>query len=187
LARPIPVGLAEVVVLSIHDGMVMPQQLKGTQSMKFQMIFAVAIATTSGAFDAAPAVAHAGHAPSAVAAPVAAKKATFFYAQVYDVKEGKLDAFKQWFKVEGGPALAAYPGVATVETFVDDISAGPEYVTLIGFTDYAAYDHWDRDGVIGKVLAPLDDMVGPHKHYLFSYNPLHRSPSLSWPITAPSR
>jgi hypothetical protein len=138
----------------------------------------VAVSIVAGfALCAAPASAHAGHkAPAphvAVATPTA--KANFFYVQIYDIKEGQHDAFKDWFQTTGGPALMAFPGVASVETFVDDISQGPEYITMIGFTDYAAYDRWDRDPQMAKILEPLDSMVGPHKHYLFPYNPLHRA------------
>lgn len=106
-------------------------------------------------------------------------EATFFYVQVYDVKEGKMDAFKKWFKEVGGPALKAFPGVVTVETYVDEITPGPLLKTIIGFTDCAAYERWDNDATMNQILEPLDSMAGPHKHYLFPYNPLYRSKSLS--------
>jgi len=114
-------------------------------------------------------------------APKAEKKATIYFVQVYDVKEGQFAAFKDWFQKQGGPALAAYPGVVSVETYVDEISPGPLLKTIIGFEDYPALDRWYDDPKMGKAMEPLDSLVGPHKHYIFRSSPLYRAKSLSLP------
>ena len=62
----------------------------------------------------------------------------------------------------------------SAETYVDEITPGAEYKTVIGFVSYAAYARWDKDPKVDKILEPLDALVGPHKHYLSGSNPLFR-------------
>lgn len=122
----------------------------------------------------------------AVAVPAAelpARKATVWFVQVYDVKEGQLEAMKKWVAEEGGKRFLEFPGAVSLDTWVDLISEGPTLKTVLGFEDYAAIDRFYADANMQAWGEKLDSFIGPHKHYIFRRYPLYRSQSLSYPAT----
>lgn len=118
----------------------------------------------------------------AAAEPTApSPKATVWFVQCYDVKDGQIDSFKAWMQGEGGKRFLAFPGAVSIETWVDLISEGPTLKTVLGFTDYAAIDRFYQDKAMDAWGEKLDSFIGPHKHYIFRQYPLYRSKSLSFP------
>lgn len=119
------------------------------------------------------------------AAGTAAKQATVWFVQVYDVKEGQLEPMKKWLAEEGGKQFLDFPGAVSFETWVDLISAGSALRTILGFTDYAAIDRFYADEKMGAWGEKLDSFIGPHKHYIFRRHPLYQSKTLSYPAPTP--
>lgn len=114
-------------------------------------------------------------------AKLAAPKATVWFVQCYEVKDGQIDAYKKWMQEEGGRQFLAFQGAASIETWVDLISEGPTLKTILGFTDYAAIDRFYEDKAMDAWGEKLDSFLGPHKHYIFRQYPIYRSKSLSYP------
>ncbi len=115
----------------------------------------------------------------------AAKKATVWFVQVYDVKEGQLEPMKKWLTEEGGKQFLDFPGATSFETWVDLISAGPTLKTILGFEDYAAIDRFYADERMRAWGEKLDSFIGPHKHYIFRHYPLYLSKTLTYPAPTP--
>lgn len=120
-----------------------------------------------------------------IAAEPAAKKATVWFVQVYDVKEGQLEPMKKWLAEEGGKQFLDFPGAASFETWVDLITPGPTLRTILGFQDYAAIDSFYADEKMRGWGEKLDSFIGPHKHYIFRRHPLYLSKTLTYPAPTP--
>ena len=112
-------------------------------------------------------------------------KATVWFVQVYDLKDGQFEPMKKWLAEEGGKQFLAFPGAASLETWVDLIHTGPTLITILGFTEYAAIDSFYADKAMTAWGERLDSFIGPHKHYIFRQHPLYRSKSLSYPPAQP--
>jgi mono/diheme cytochrome c family protein len=118
--------------------------------------------------------------PSEVpAAPPGA--ATIYYVQVYDVLEGRLQAFQDWFRTEGAAAFLARDGVTGVDTWVDLAHDGPALVTVIGFRDDGALRRFLDDPATDALGKRFDDFIGPHGHRIFRQTPVYRVAGLSAP------
>ena len=124
-------------------------------------------------------------APAVHSAEAPARKASVWFVQVYDVKEGQLEAMKKWLGEEGGRKFLAFPGAVSFETWVDLIHPGPTLITVLGFEDYAAIDRFYADKAMIEWGERLDWFIGPHKHYIFRQYPLYRSKSLTYPPPSP--
>jgi hypothetical protein len=118
-------------------------------------------------------------------AETAATKATVWFVQVYDLKDGQFEPMKKWLAEEGGQQFLAFPGAVSLETWVDLIHTGPTLITILGFTEYAAIDRFYADKNMTAWGERLDSFIGPHKHYIFRQHPLYRSKSLSYPSAQP--
>lgn len=114
------------------------------------------------------------------AAEPPARKATVRFVQVYDVKEGQLEAMKKRMAEERGRHLVEFPGAASLDTWVDLISEGPTLKTILGFENYAAMDRLYVDPKMQAWGEKLDSFIGLHKHYILRRYPLYRSQSLSY-------
>lgn len=119
------------------------------------------------------------------AAGTAAKKATVWFVQVYDVKEGQLEPMKKWLAEEGGKKFLDFQGASSFETWVDLITPGPTLRTILGFEDYAAIDRFYADDTMRAWGEKLDSFIGPHKHYIFRRHPLYLSRTLTYPAPTP--
>lgn len=113
--------------------------------------------------------------------PAMEKKATVWFVQLYEPKEGKVEEFRDWFQKEGGPGFLSFDGLASVDTWVDLVSAGPTLTTVFGFTDYAAIDRWYKDPVQTALGEKFDSFIGPHKHFILRQYPIYKSKGFSWP------
>lgn len=108
-----------------------------------------------------------------------------FFAQSYDVAPGKVQAFEEWFRREGGRRfLAAVDGLLGIETFVDTMRAGPVVSTVWSFRDDAALLAFANtpDAATVAVGTEFDAFVGPHDHELSRTPPIYRAPGLSSPL-----
>jgi mono/diheme cytochrome c family protein len=107
--------------------------------------------------------------------------AAIYYVQVYDIREGELEAFEQWFAAEGARALLAQDGLVDVETYVDNTRPAAALVTMMGFRDDEALGRFlqDETGVLLK--HKWDEFIGPHGHQVFRIPPVYRVGSLSAP------
>ena len=115
------------------------------------------------------------------AKPVPEKKATVWFVQLYEPKEGKIEEFREWFQKEGGPGFLTFDGLASVETWVDLVSPGPTLTTVFGFTDYTAIDRWYKDPAQTALGEKFDGFIGPHKHFIVRQYPIYKSRGLTWP------
>ena len=111
--------------------------------------------------------------------PAPASEARLFFVQAYDVKDGQLEAFEQWFASDGLPALRGADGFVSAETHVLNNRPGPALVTVIAFRDENAFGRFlASDG--GTVMKQkFDSFIGPHDHTMFRTSPLYRVDSLS--------
>jgi len=107
--------------------------------------------------------------------------ASSFFVQVYDVKEGVLREFEEWFKREGAPAFLAVDGLLSVETYVDTAHEGASLVTVFGFRSDAARERFLADPGTQMLAARFDEFIGPHPHRYYRRPPLYKAPSLSAP------
>jgi mono/diheme cytochrome c family protein len=130
-----------------------------------------------------PSEAHASAAPAGAGVRPAppAGAATIFLVQMYDVKDGQLAAFEEWFGREGSAALRAVPGLVTVDTWVDNTRPGPALLTMFGFRDDMALSRFLHDPAGSALKQHFDDFVGPHGHQLFRTPPIYRVGELSTP------
>ena len=112
-------------------------------------------------------------------------KASVWFVQVYDVKEGQLEPMKKWLAEDGGKTFLAFQGAVSFETWVDLIHLGPTLITVLGFEDYAAIDRFYADKAMNDWGERLDSFIGPHKHYIFRQYPIYRSKSLTYPAPTP--
>lgn len=108
-------------------------------------------------------------------------QATMFFVQLYDVKEGQLEAFQDWFAHEGGPALRTVDGLVSVDTYVDNTRASSPLVTIIGFRDDAALGRFLQDPAGAQLKQKFDEFIGPHGHQMFRIPPVYRVAGLSAP------
>jgi mono/diheme cytochrome c family protein len=140
---------------------------------------------------------HAGHhmpgMASAAGAPATANPADrptppqtaarAFFAQSYDVLPGKVQAFQEWFRREGGRRFLGVDGLVSVETFVDTTRAAHVVTSVWGFRDAAALNAFmnTNDAATIAVGTEFDVFVGPHDHKVFTSQPIYRAPALSAP------
>jgi mono/diheme cytochrome c family protein len=131
-----------------------------------------------GARGAAPAAVNPADRP---APPPTAARA--FFAQSYDVLPGKVQAFEEWFRRDGGKRFLAVAGLLSVETFVDATRPGHVVTSVWGFRDDAALNAFitTNDPATIAVGTEFDAFVGPHDHKVFRTPPLYRAPGLSAP------
>jgi mono/diheme cytochrome c family protein len=119
-----------------------------------------------------------GHLTSELpAAPPGA--ASSFWVQIYDVKDGKLGEFEDWFRREGAARFLAYDGVVGLETYVDLTREGPALVSLLGFRDDAARARFLDDPATEALGLAFDEFIGPPPPRSVSRPPLYRAPTLS--------
>jgi mono/diheme cytochrome c family protein len=104
-----------------------------------------------------------------------------FYVQVYDVNPGQLRPFEEWFKKEGAPELLAYPGLTSVETFVDLSRSGPAFTTIFAFNSEDAIWRFMQDPKTEDLGARFDAFIGPHDHTVLQSLPMYKVSSLSAP------
>lgn len=102
-----------------------------------------------------------------------------YFVQVYDILPGKGQEFVHAFKTQWGPALLEWGGVLEIETYIDQVREVYTFVTIITFRSYDDLEAFYADEELMRITAPLDDLVGPHKHYIFMHHPLKKSRSLS--------
>ncbi len=105
--------------------------------------------------------------------------ATRFFVQVYDVNEGSLKGFETWLRDEGFSAFFSYPGLVSIETYVDLVRDGPSLTTAIGFSDEAALRNFVNAPRTDELGEKLDSFLGPHDHRVFRSAPLYKAASLS--------
>jgi len=132
-----------------------------------------------------PAMAGAGPAPAAAAdRPTAPETpARAFFAQSYDVLPGKVQAFQEWFRREGGQRFLAVDGLVSVETFVDATRNAQVVTSVWGFRDDEALNAFvtTNDPATIAVGTEFDAFVGPHAHKASRTPPIYRAPALSAP------
>jgi hypothetical protein len=106
-----------------------------------------------------------------------------FFAQSYDVLPGKVQAFQEWFRREGGRRFLGVDGLVSVETFVDTTRAAHVVTSVWGFRDAAALNAFmnTNDAATIAVGTEFDVFVGPHDHKVFTSQPIYRAPALSAP------
>jgi mono/diheme cytochrome c family protein len=105
--------------------------------------------------------------------------ATVFFVQVYDVRDGQLAAFEEWFKREGAAGLLAHDGLAGIDTYVDNTRGGPAVITLMGFRDDDALTRFLNDPGAALLKQTWDSFIGPHGHQVFRSPPVYEVGSLS--------
>lgn len=113
------------------------------------------------------------------AAPVS--EARSFFVQTYEVKDGKLGEFEQWFRTEGAPAFLAFDGLVGIETYVDLTRDGPAYATVFGFRDEQAQRRFLADIRTVALGERFDSFIGVHPHRTYEQLPVYRAASLSAP------
>jgi hypothetical protein len=106
-----------------------------------------------------------------------------FFAQSYDVLPGKVQAFQDWFRREGGRRFLGVDGLISVETFVDTTRAARVVTSVWGFRDDAALNAFMsmNDPATIAVGTEFDAFVGPHDHEVLRTQPIYRAPALSAP------
>ena len=131
---------------------------------------------------------HAGHVMGGAAAPSRRLRerppppegeAEAFLTQVYDVKPGRLQAFEAWFQGEGAAKFFAYPGLVSIETYVDVAKRGPGVITVFGFKDQESLRRFSGDIREDRPALGIDEFAGPHDHRRSDRPPVYRVPSLS--------
>lgn len=105
--------------------------------------------------------------------------ATVFFAQSYEVKDGQVAAFEQWFRDVGAKKFLGYPGLVSIETFVDVSKQGPGVTSVFGFTDQEAMQRFMNDDATIAMGDEFDSFIGPHDHRSFVRPPIYRAPGLS--------
>jgi len=105
--------------------------------------------------------------------------AKVFFAQTYDVKDGQVGAFETWFREKGAKQFLGYPGLVSIETFVDVGRQGPSVTSVFGFTDQEAMQRFMNDDATIAMGDEFDSFIGPHDHRAFVHPPLYRAPGLS--------
>ncbi len=107
--------------------------------------------------------------------------ATAFFIQSYDVKSGRLAAFESWWKAQGAQRFLAYPGLVSVDTYVDFARAQSRYTSIFGFRDTAAMNAFNQDPNTEALGLEFDSFIGDHDHLMQTWPPMYRVPSLSAP------
>ncbi len=102
-----------------------------------------------------------------------------FFTQAYEVKQGSLPAFEEWFQREGAAKFFAYPGLVSIDTYVDETKRGPGIITIFGFTDKTSLQRFGGDLRKDRPALEIDEFVGPHDHQRSDQPPVYRVPSLS--------
>jgi mono/diheme cytochrome c family protein len=131
---------------------------------------------------------HAGHvmsAPTRIApperpAPPSDEAKAFFY-QTYDVKPGQLTAFETWWKTDGAKRFLGYPGLVSVDTYVDFVRPERRYTSVFGFRDEGALARFMQDPATEAMGLAFDAFIGDHGHDMQSWSPMFRVASLSAP------
>ena len=111
--------------------------------------------------------------------PPPATDASVHFVQVFDVREGQLDAFQAWFQSTAVPALRAVDGLVGVDTYVDNTRGGAGIVTIMSFRDDGALARFLQDPAGAEWKRAFDSFIGPHGHQLFRYPPIYRVDGLS--------
>jgi mono/diheme cytochrome c family protein len=131
---------------------------------------------------------HAGHImppPERVAPPErpvpASQDAKAFFYQTYDVKPGQLAAFEAWWKSDGAKLFLGYPGLVSVDTYVDFTRQERFYTSVFAFRDEAALGRFMQDPASEPMGLAFDAYIGDHGHDMVSWMPIFRVPSLSAP------
>lgn len=131
---------------------------------------------------------HAGHImpPPERVPPVerplpASQYAKAFFYQTYDVKPGQLAAFEAWWKSDGAKLFLGYPGLVSVDTYVDFTRQERFYTSVFGFRDEAALGRFMQDPASEPMGLAFDAFIGDHGHDMVSWTPMFRVPSLSAP------
>jgi mono/diheme cytochrome c family protein len=109
--------------------------------------------------------------------------ARVFFTQTYELKDGQVEAFETWFRDEGAKKFLGYPGLVSIETFVDTTRPGPAVTSVFGFTDQDAMQRFMNDDATIAMGDEFDSFIGPHDHRSWVRPPLYRAPGLS--ATAP--
>jgi hypothetical protein len=106
-----------------------------------------------------------------------------FFAQSYDVRPGRVQAFQEWFQREGGRRFLGVDGLISVETFVDTTRAAQVVTSVWGFRDDAALTAFmsTNDPATIAVGTEFDAFVGPHDHTVSRSQPIYRAAALSAP------
>ena len=108
-------------------------------------------------------------------------EAGVFLVQVYDVKEGQLQPFEDWFRTQAAPALRAVDGLVSVDTWVDNTRPAAPVLTMMAFRDDASLSRFLTDPAGAAIKQKFDEFIGPHGHQIFRTPPIYRAPGLSAP------
>jgi mono/diheme cytochrome c family protein len=131
-----------------------------------------------------PANPHAVHTtPPALAALPAPppSEAKSFLVQTYDVREGRLADFEQWFAATGRPRFLTWNGLLGIDTFVDRRRPQTVLTTLFAFRDDDTLRRFLDDPGVQTLGQDFDGFIGDHPHDVFRVPPVYRAPSLSAP------
>ena len=104
-----------------------------------------------------------------------------FLVRIYNVKQGQLGAFTEWFARKGRRELLAYPGMRSIDTYVDRTCAGPVLVTIFGFRDERAIDRFLGNPDAAPIHTELARFIVQQDDYTFSSPPLYKVEALSGP------
>jgi hypothetical protein len=130
---------------------------------------------------------HSHHAMGEVALPrleqpaAPQSDASSFFVQTYELQEGKLRDFEEWFRTTGAPTLLAQDGLLTIETYVDNTRPGPALTTVFGFRTDAARERFLASHELEGIQTQFDAFIGPHPHRSYRRPPVYKAPSLSAP------
>jgi mono/diheme cytochrome c family protein/heme-degrading monooxygenase HmoA len=117
-------------------------------------------------------------APRPAAPPQAA---SVFFVQAYDVQPGKLAEFEAWFRREGAARFLAYPGLLSIETYVDGTRDRQAVLTIWGFRDQESLSRFQSDPHTDGLGNEFDGFIGPHEHLVFTSPVVYKAPTLSAP------
>jgi mono/diheme cytochrome c family protein len=102
-----------------------------------------------------------------------------FFTQSYEVNDGQVAAFEAWFQSEGAKKFLGYPGLVSIETFVDTGRPGVAVTSVFGFTDQDSMQRFLNDKDTIAMGEEFDSFIGPHDHRAFVRPPVYRAPGLS--------
>jgi len=118
---------------------------------------------------------------SASLPPAPASATSAYYVQTYEVQQGKLEAFQEWFRTEGAARFLAHDGLTAVDTWVDTTRQGPPLISVWSFRDMEALNRFIADPSTQALGEQFDSYIGPHPHLVFRTPPVYRVPGLSAP------
>ena len=129
-----------------------------------------------------------GHPPGLAARPKPpANGARCFFVQSYDVRDGKVQEFEDWFQRDGVKRFQDLDGLIGIDTYVDGTRPSQMLTTVFSFRDDAALNAFmtAHDPGTAALGSEFDAFVGPHDHKIFRTLPVYRVPALSIPEKQP--